>query len=230
MTIKARSKVDMNGPKKKNNEFYVSCEGETEKWYFEYLQKLINSLNIEYCVELNTVVEKSPLKMVRSINNIYKVNAFHICDYESNETVHVTQFQNTLKELKAAKKKRPYVGYKLGYSNFTFELWMILHKIQYNRPLSSRFQYLDGIKKAFGVDFESLEVYKTDKNFHYILNQYIKIPDVINAIKNAKKIKSAHVEANDRLVNLYGYKFYRDNPDLTIDECVGEILHSCKLI
>ena len=53
--------------------------------------------------------------------------AIHICDVESNEQVHVDKFKNILSEMREAKAQKK-ISYVLGYSNFTFELWMVLHK------------------------------------------------------------------------------------------------------
>lgn len=51
----------------------------------------------------------------------------HICDIESNGEYHTDKFQNILKEMSEVKKQKN-INYQLGYSNFTFELWIILHK------------------------------------------------------------------------------------------------------
>ena len=66
-----------------------------------------------------------------------------------------------MKEAKTQKN----ITYKLGYSNFTFELWMVLHKRDCNGHLNSRSQYLESINKAFDEDFENFQHYKHEKNF-----------------------------------------------------------------
>lgn len=91
--------------KKLCNQYYLSVEGETEKWYFEHLQNLINNTDEIPCkVNLETKINRSIISRAKSISAPYKVKAFHICDYESNEEVHVKQFNQVLDELKNVKK------------------------------------------------------------------------------------------------------------------------------
>ena len=75
--------------KKTCNQYYFSVEGETEKWYFEYLQELINSTDeIPFKVNFDIKINKSIISRAKSISAIYSTKAFHICDYESNEMIH----------------------------------------------------------------------------------------------------------------------------------------------
>lgn len=91
--------------KKTCNKYYLSVEGETEKWYFEYLQDLINNKEeIPYKVKFDVKINKSIVSRAKSISAPYKITAFHICDYESNEKVHTEQFDKVLQDLKSIKK------------------------------------------------------------------------------------------------------------------------------
>lgn len=62
---------------------------------------------------------------------------FHICDVESTSPVHTEKFHSILKEMKEAKTQKN-IRYHLGYSNFTFELWIVLHKKDCFEPLDDR--------------------------------------------------------------------------------------------
>jgi len=53
-------------------------------------------------------------------------------------------FHGILSEMKEAKTQKK-ITYELGYSNFAFELWMVLHKRDCNGPLNHRKQYLGPI-------------------------------------------------------------------------------------
>lgn len=72
-----------------------------------------------------------------------------------------------MKEAKTQKK----IGYVLGYSNFTFELWMVLHKRACNGSLTHRRQYLAPISDSFGEKFEDLDHYKREDAFTRCLNK-----------------------------------------------------------
>ena len=152
----------------------------------------------------------------------------HICDYESNDAVHVTKFQNILSELKAANsmtgRKFKYV---LGYSNFTFELWMVLHKQACNGKLSHRSQYLSHINRAYQEQFENLDQYKHEANFKRCLSK-LSLNDVRAAIDRATRLMS-NKAVNENMVQYRGFSYYTENPALTIWEPVKEILDECGL-
>ena len=104
--------------KKLTRKYYFSVEGETEKWYFERLQYLINrSENNIFTVKFDIKVEKSILKRAKSISLFYPIELFHICDYESNEDMHIELFRRLLDDIKNVRSLRPDILCKLGYSN-----------------------------------------------------------------------------------------------------------------
>lgn len=217
--------------KKVCNKYYLSVEGETEKWYFEHLQVLINNKEeLLYTVKFDIKINKSIISRAKSISAPYKVKAFHICDYESNEEMHIEQFNKILKELKDVKKINKNLVYKLGYSNFSFDLWIILHKIQQIGAVSHRKQYVKGINKAFGEKFQFIDDYKEEKNFKRILSE-ITLEDVISAVKNADEIRKMNKENFQCNYRKYGqFEYYTENPDMTINECVKQILKECGAI
>ena len=207
-------------------------EGETEKWYFEHLQKLINANErIPFTAKFNIKINKSITSSAKSITAIYKnTPAFHICDYESNEQVHIEQFEQILKELKDVKNINKNINYKLGYSNFAFDLWIILHKKQQLGSISHRKQYVQGINLAYKENFQFIEDYKEEKIFKRILSQ-ISLDDVIRAVKNGDEMRRKNEENSQDKCRLYGnFKYYTENPDMTINECVRQILEECEII
>ena len=217
--------------KKVCNKYYLSVEGESEKWYFEYLQMLINNKKeLLYTVKFDIKINKSIISRAKSISAPYKVKVFHICDYESNEEVHAEQFNKILKELKDVKKINKNLIYKLGYSNFSFDLWIILHKIQQIGAVSHRKQYVKGINKAFDEKFQFIDDYKEEKNFKRILKK-ISLEDVISAVNNANEIRKMNEEIFKCNYRKYGqFEYYTENPDMTINECVEQILRECEVI
>ena len=60
----------------------------------------------------------------------------------------IDKFERILSEIKESKKQKN-INYLLGYSNFTFELWLILHKQNCNGPLTKRQDYITQINKCF---------------------------------------------------------------------------------
>lgn len=209
--------------------YTISVEGETEKWYFDWLEKQINACGGRtFNVSIDAKVQQSPRKFYKGLNAKTTPKAIHICDVESNEPVHADKFKNILSEMKEAKTQKK-IGYVLGYSNFTFELWMVLHKRACNGSLSHRRQYLAPISEAFGEKFENLDHYKNEDAFARCLNK-LTLEDVRAAIRRAEAITMLNEKDGKKQVQYKGYSYYRDNPALSIHKVVKTILDECGVI
>jgi len=215
---------------KENLKYYFTVDGETEKWYLKWLQKQINNEpTAKYTVSLNSPDYNNPLKYAKSLVVTGKTEITHICDYESNEKMHTDHFINTLYLMKESEKIGKQIKYKLGYSNFSFELWMVLHKTDCNGPLTHRNNYLEPINRAYSENFENLEQYKKEANFKKVLGK-ITLTEVKEAIIRSKKIMQKN-EGNGFTLHQYkGYKYYTENPALTIWEAIEKILKDCKIL
>ncbi len=100
-----------------------------------------------------------------------KTEIAHLFDRESESPEHDYQFRTTLKLMKEARISGKKVKYTLGYSNLTFDLWMILHKIDCYNSFDFRKQYLKIINKAFQERFTTMDEYKEQANFCRILKK-----------------------------------------------------------
>ncbi len=213
------------------NKYYFSVEGQTEKWYLERLQDLINSCeNAKTNVKFDCDVQKNPIKKAKSLVIKDKTEIWHLFDYESNEESHIKRFQDTLDALHSVPKKlHKQIIYKPGYSNFTFELWMILHKSNCKRMFSHREQYLDVINKVYHEKFNSLNSYKDKNNFYKCLEK-INLQDVKDATARALEIMETNKTNGYKIQNFKGFSYYQENPSLTIHEIIGKILTDCGLM
>ena len=59
--------------------------------------------------------------------------------------------------MKKAKELGKQITYKFGYSNFTFDLWIVFHKVDCNGSFTHRGQYLNPINRAYDENFESMD-------------------------------------------------------------------------
>jgi hypothetical protein len=213
-----------------NVKFYISTEGNTEKWYFEHLRRLINE-NTGTLYNLSCKPEqcKSPKKYIKN-KNLIEETYFHIFDYESNASEHEALLESILREIKDI-NINPYFKNKIickaGYSNLSFDLWILLHKIKFISPLPHRNRYLQHINRAYIINFESMDKYKQEENFKKQILEKIALADVFNAIKYAKEIKLSNEQTSKSSKEIHGFKYFTDNPDLSIHECVEEILNKC---
>jgi hypothetical protein len=201
--------------------YYFSVEGETERLYLKWLEDSINAATtseIEFKCDIC-----SPLRYVKRHFNgksDEQTEVVHLCDYDGrNDTRY---FYKLLGEMKTAKLKN--IDYKLGYSNFTFELWLILHKMDLYSQIYDRKQYLVNINKAYGEKFRHVHEYKTQGNFIRGILHKLTLNDVNAAIERAKFIMNTN-KANGYEEREYkGYRFYVENPSLSIHEHIEKIL------
>lgn len=216
--------------RKQSYHYYFSVEGETEKLYFQWLQKIINETEMSK-IKVNFVCKKQPdpTQMIKSLNIICKTEIYHIADYESNDEEHTTKFNHTIDNLKKARSMGKNITYKFGYSNFTFDLWIILHKIDCNNSFNNSNDYIKSLNKAYSEKFISMKAYKQQDNFNNLLNK-LTIDDVIQAIKRAKKIMDKNENEKYKLYEYKGYNYYKENPSLMVWEPVEKILKDCGLL
>lgn len=216
--------------RKETRKYYFSVEGETEKWYLDWLQKTINAISeSKYNVKLDAKIQKDPLARVKGMTLLEQTEITHVFDRESEDSIHTKQFQETLDRMSDAEQLGKDINYKLGYSNFTFELWIILHKADCNGAKTNRKQYLSDLNKAYGEKFEDLNEYKRENDFKRILKK-LTIEDVISAVKRSEVIMKRNEESGYRLQQYKGYSFYKENPSLSIWEIIGKILFECGLV
>lgn len=215
--------------RKITKKYYFSVEGETELWYLKWLQDLINSTEqSQYKVSIDCQVQKDPLKRAKSLTAIGETTICHLSDYESSEPIHVEQFHTAMDRMKKATTLGKHITYQFGYSNFTFDLWIVLHKANCNGSLSHRSQYLPHINRAYSEQFEDMDDYKKEKNFKRCLGK-LNLSDVINAIDRAKQIMQKNHENGYILQRYKGYEYYNENPSLNIWKAIQIILEVCGL-
>lgn len=218
------------GDRKRVKKYFFSVEGETEKWYLLWLSKMVNSMeNAAFKVAFDCKIEKDPLKRVKVLSNTTETEIVHLSDYESDEEAHVKQFTDTMDRMGKAMNLGKQIIYKFGYSNFTFDLWIILHKIDCNGALSHRKKYLSYINRAFGTNFKSMTEYKREDNFNDCLNK-LSLDDVIRAIKRSERIMAKNAKNGYKLHEYKGFKYYKENPSLSVWEAIKNIMTDCKLI
>ena len=214
--------------KLETKKFVFSVEGETEQWYLLWLRDQINQCEKrKYNVSIDAKIQQSPKKFYKTVNAKTTPEIIHICDVESNEPVHVEKFRNILSEMKEAKTQKR-ITYRLGYSNFTFELWIVLHKKDCNGMLTHRRQYLEHINRAFGESFENLDQYKHEDEFKRCLGK-LSIDNVRDALRRADMIEMNNKKDGKTFVEYKGYTYYRDNPALSINEAIRMIFDECRI-
>lgn len=215
--------------KKSIRKYYFSVEGETEQWYLKWLQDLINDTEASlYKVSIDCST-KDPIKHSKSITVTRKIEIYHFFDYESDEQIHVQRFLKTMDDMKRAERLGKQIKYKSGYSNFAFDLWMILHMADCYTSYADRNKYIVPINRVFKESFQSMNEYKEEKNFKRCLKK-MSMSNVIEAIGRARRIMERNRKNGYTLHEYRGYQYYKENPSLTSWQAIEKILADCRLI
>ena len=198
--------------RKMNARYYFTVEGETEKWYLEWLRDAINAdPRSKVKVVCSPRVQKNPVKWAKAKTNLDKsAKVFHVFDFEDEEPIHVKAFKDTLANMKKAGSLGRGFRYVSAYSNLTFELWMVLHKGDCP-ALAHRRQYLKPINDLYGEHFESLDEYKHEANFKRVLGK-LTVDDAVTAVGRAETLAKRAEEHGLRKAQHCGYSYYLDNP------------------
>ena len=197
---------------------------------FEMAAGSINNTEESVCkVSIDCPVKKNPLKHAKSLNVTRKIEIYHFFDYESDEPIHVQGFQDAMDNMKKAEQLGKQIKYKSGYSNFTFDLWILLHMADCNTSYAHRKQYITLINRAFCEKFENMDEYKHEGNFKRCLSK-MNLANVIGAIKRARNIMLRNQENGYTLLQYKGYRYYKENPSLSAWEAIEKILSDCKLL
>ena len=217
-------------PRKQTLTYYFSVEGETEQWYLEWLEAQINvNGNANYIVKFIIKVEKDPVSFVKKLVVQKKTTIWHLSDIEGSSNEQIQTVHNTLGRLKEAKGLGKSIVYKWGYSNLSFDLWMILHKQNCNAELNDVGKYLTYINRVFDEHFESLKEYKEEANFKRCL-EMLTFPEVLTAISRAKAIMQRNERDGYQRIQFKGYCYYSHNPSLDLWQPIETALLDCGLL
>ena len=223
--------------KKESRQFNISVEGiNCEKMYFEHLAKLINSSDSTYNLKV-APRKMSPMQYAR--RNAYKPVAtrkdnkklpyIHVQDIEDYYSeFHKNKFFGMIDEMRKAEREFG-ISYELGYSNYTFELWMLLHVADMDYSVQDRKAYLSPINRWFRRDFADLDEFKQEAAFQEILDEFVTLDSIRHAIRRAEKIVEQNAQAMKASENYRGLTFYHDNPDVSVHEVVRLIFEVCEV-
>ena len=205
--------------------YYLSLEGESELLYFKRLEALIHAApERRYEAVFDCVVNHSPGRSFKRLRQKALSHGetipeiWHIRDMEERDN---PAFYRALRELKQT-------GMRLCYSNYTFELWLLLHRCRMAEALSDKRNYLKYINRLFGTYYGTLHEYKEKQNQQKLLDR-ITLEDVRTAVVNAESIMHEK-EQRQQALEFCGFRYYPENPATTVQVFVRQLLTDCGLI
>ena len=213
-----------------SRQFNMSVEGvNCERLYFKHLAKLINgSGRNQYNLKISPKA-MTPFQYAKrnAYKPVEKLPYIHIQDIEDYyDDAKRKKSYGVIDEMRKAESTFG-ISYRLGYSNYTFELWMLLHVADMNYGVASRVAYLKPVNQYFHRNYKSLDDFKTEAEFQGILNEFITLDAVLLAVSRAERIVKSNT-AQEKIKETYRkVAFYRDNPDVTVHEVVKLIFDTC---
>ena len=217
-------------PRKKTQTYYFSVEGQTEYWYLKWIEEQINaSDNAKFKVSIKAEVQKDPVSYSKKLTIRERTIVWHLSDIEGSTQGHIRAVEGTLSRLKEAKDLGKSIVYKWGYSNLSFDFWMVLHKQNCNAEMTGVDHYLSYINSAFRMQFVSLNQYKEEANFKRCLGK-LSLREVIDALSRAKAIMQRNARDNYPLTRFKGYEYYAHNPSLDLWQPIETILMDCGIL
>lgn len=205
----------------------LMVDGECEKRYFDHLMRLICARGDLAPVDIRSEITTHPRSFVRDLLRTMDPEGeddetiYCVADVEGDHPHQIRLFERRLADLRDASGMQPGVRFQLAYSNCDFDLWMILHKLDFYRTVTHKGQYLRPLQDAYG-GIRSLAHYKRRRTFERVLRQ-IGLADVGAAIRRADTI-TRHRALEGPPLKYCGYTFYPKNPSLSVGDLVRKIL------
>ena len=155
-------------PKLVFQQYHFLVEGECEERYLRRLQELINERQ-DIGQKVSFVIKRgmTMTSMVKNLSPWVKTTIVEVMDYEGSSQSDQQTFVHALDDMEKASHLKPGVKCVLGYSNLTFELWILLHKMDCRRTLDNKKQYLDLLNQAYKSKFAKADI---DELFDGILS------------------------------------------------------------
>ena len=225
--------------KKESIQFNVSVEGANcERMYFEHLAKLVNSSNRStYNLKVDSR-KMSPMeygkrnahKPAGKQKGNKKIPYIHVQDIEDYyDDFQKTKFFKMIDEIRMAEKEFGII-YKLGYSNYTFELWMLLHVVDMTHTVQDRHSYLVPVNRWFRRNYTCIDEFKRHDEFSSILNGFVTLDSIKLAISRAERIVQNNIKNKKTQEHYKGFTFFRDNPDVSVHQVIQMIFDACGII
>jgi hypothetical protein len=182
--------------KQRRAQFFCLCEGEQEKQYLHHLAALLKT--DKRCLLLEIKVSNNAQSLTQKAAGI-KYDRVILFDHDGQEAA----FDKALRVCKA-KKAIP------AYSNRCFDLWLLLHKADFSRSVTSNSAYQQNLRSTYKLDVN--QNIKQTETIQKIMEQ-ITLEDIKAAIRRADNLRKHRLEADGKII--HGFTCY-DNPDLQI--------------
>ena len=192
------------------------CEGQQEEMYLKHVAKLITDFP-NRVIHFNTIVG-NPDRMRKTLVDYDKVALF---DHDFNDVGFRQSIELCDRLDKTGRATRQRSRTYHAFSNLNFDLWLILHKEDFGRPISRNDAYQPEVRRIYGLG--STDDIKSKELIQAILRQ-IALNDIKNAIRRAERLRSQKIVSDGVII---GSTRCYPNPDLSIHAFMQAVLADC---
>ena len=197
---------------KYRRKYLCICEGQQETMYLAHVAKLIRDFPRKV-VTFNTL-EGPPSRLEKRYED-YKSAAVFDFDFNEVEFRKKIELCDRLNRKRKPSKERHIYH---AYSSVNFDLWLILHKENFNREVSKNDAYVSDVRRIYNLS--ASENIKSEGAMQKILSQ-ITVDDVKEAIERADFIRKGKM-VGDGIKT--GDTTIHSNPDFSIHEFLRVVL------
>ena len=192
------------------------CEGQQEVMYLKHLASLLKQMP-QRIVTFNTT-EGNARKLMKNYTEYDNACLFDY-DFEYSQFKENIEICNSLQKKSSSTKNGKKVYH--AFSNVNFDLWLVLHKEEFNRSVTRNDAYIASVKRLYSLP-DTADI-KSKDMMARILGQ-IALSDVKQAILRTDKIRSSKLPADRHII---GLTEYYDNPDFSLHDFLKVVLKDC---
>lgn len=193
--------------------YYCVCEGQQEEMYLKHIERLLKKPQ-ERVVTFNTT-QGSAERLKKTYTEYDNAALF---DYDFKDT----EFRQNINICEQLQRKSKEKNIYHAYSNVNFDLWLILHKEDYYKPVSANDAYVADVRRIYKLDSEA--DIKKKAVIEKILGK-ISLDDVKDAIRRAEQIRARKLESDCFVVGSFACY---DNPDWYRHEFLKIVFKDCR--
>lgn len=189
-----------------NKTILIVCEGQTEKLYFDSFP--VYGLKIE-AIDLKGQAKQ---KLVESTQEIIKTSELTFDEVWCVFDMDVKQGSDEFADFDNAISKAIGLGYKVAYSNDSFELWFYLH-FNFTDQQHLRSFYYEELSKKWGINYE-----KDGKKYNFCLKLY----ELLQLTSEASQ-ENAIERAKALFEKQKNLPYHQQNPTTKVYELVEDL-------
>lgn len=212
--------------------YFGSCEGKQEKKYFDHLQSLINNhpkCKTKICFKLSDANGGDPLEVSYKSDKsgILLENSAKSSLKREKKFVAIFDYDGKHAKFESAIKFCEKNGIVTAYSNYCFDLWILLHFKDFNSTVINGNEYCLYIRNSCSIP-DTYDNLKSEDCIKCILNQ-ISVDNVIEAVSRARTIEKNNIDSLKSGFAINGSLHYY-NPHLKIYSFIENVLKESGII